>query len=197
MNNNHGSEFEESMLDVVPLDHTHARVSARQKDTARIRSNLRQIRENATTANQDRTRKPLIPIDIRLVDPDEWVEWKCSGVQPYLMQKLKRGDYKAQGKLDLHQQSLPQAAKQIHRFIENSVQSQLRTVLVVHGLGYQSKPPAQMKSHVAYWLEDHPKVNAFVTAPRQMGGAGATLIFLKKSHKAKETTRERIEKRLS
>ena len=67
----------------------------------------------------------------------------------------------------------------------------IRTVMIVHGKGERSNPPALMKSYVTTWLEQISDVLCFHSAQRQHGGTGALYVMLKKSPEKKAETRER------
>jgi DNA-nicking Smr family endonuclease len=72
----------------------------------------------------------------------------------------------------------------------------IRTVVIVHGRGEKSNPPALMKSFVAQWLEQINEVQCAHSAQRFHGGTGAVYVLLKKSADKKIETRERHQKRL-
>ena len=47
---------------------------------------------------------------------------------------------------------------------------------IIHGKGIH----AILKNHVKLWLEQHPSVLAFCSAPPQFGGSGSVLVLVKK-----------------
>lgn len=188
------SFFEAEFSDVKSLT-TPKRV-ARTRTSQRNSHQQQAIRENAQCREDSQLSKPILPLHLDHVDPHAALEWKYPGVQPETLIKLKKGEYRFQAKLDLHERRLHEAYEMLYRFVNDSISKQFRTVLVVHGLGIRGDPPAQLKSHVNYWLQQLQQVNAFVSAPPHLGGVGAVLVHLKKSKAAKQQTRERIDKRL-
>lgn len=194
MTNDKQSLFEQELSDVQALASTpRAEIQRQDKNQ---QGNKAQARTNATRESSSNDLKEAQPIDLNFVEPHDHVEWKSTGVQPETMTKLKSGRYPVQDKLDLHNLRVTDAFRCLRQFLAKCVETNLRTVLVVHGIGLRSTPQAQMKSHVAHWLKHHPKVNAFVTAPGHRGGTGATLVHLKKSRAAQLATSERIARRL-
>ena len=194
MTDNKRSLFEQEFSDVQSLASSPRAAMckhAKRQDHNRVQARKNASSESLTTQIQDAQ-----PVDLQFVDPYDLLEWKSTGVQPDTMNKLKNGRYPIQDKLDLHNKRVADAFPGLLLFITKCLEKRLRTVLIVHGVGLRSTPPAQMKSHVAHWLKQHPKVNAYVTAPGHQGGAGATLVHLKKSRDAKLETKERIACRL-
>ena len=72
----------------------------------------------------------------------------------------------------------------------------IRTVVIVHGRGERSNPPALMKSFVASWLQQIREVQCVHSAQRFHGGTGAVNVLLRKSAEKKMDTRERHQNRL-
>lgn len=188
------SIFEQELSDVQvlankPRVEVQKQSKSQQKNQARARTNA------VMEASTDKLLEAQ-PVDLDFVEPLDHLEWKAEGVQPDTMAKLRSGRYPIQDKLDLHNIRVTEAFRSMLQFISKSLEKRLRTVLIVHGVGLRSTPPAQLKSHVAHWLKYHPKVNAYVSAPSHQGGSGATLVHLKKSRAAKDETKERIARRL-
>ena len=194
MSDNKRSIFEQEFSDVQALVNTpRAEV---QKQFKSQQENRVSARTNATMETSTEDLLEAQPVDLDFVEPHDHLEWKAEGVQPDSMTKLRNGRYPIQDKLDLHNVRVTAAFRRMLQFISTSLEKRLRTVLIVHGMGLRSTPPAQLKSHVAHWLRHHPKVNAYVSAPKHQGGSGATLVHLKKSRAAKDETKERIARRL-
>ncbi|MYD44782.1 MAG: DNA endonuclease SmrA [Gammaproteobacteria bacterium] len=188
------SIFEQELADVQALANTpRAEV---QKQSKNQQTNRARARTNAIMEASTEDLLEAQPVELDFVEPHDHLEWKAEGVQPDTMAKLRSGRYPIQDKLDLHNLRVTEAFRCMLQFISTSLEKRLRTVLVVHGVGLRSTPPAQLKSHLAHWLKHHPKVNAYVSAPRHQGGSGATLVHLKKSRAAKDETKERIARRL-
>lgn len=194
MSDEKSSIFEQELSDVQVIANT-PRVEV-QKQSKNQQTNRARARSNAIMEGSTDDLLEAQPIDLNFVEPHDHLEWKAEGVQPDTMSKLRSGRYPIQDKLDLHNVRVSEAFQLLLQFISKSLEERLRTVLIVHGLGMRNTPPAQLKSHVAHWLKHHPKVNAYVSAPRHQGGSGATLVHLKKSRAAKDETTERIARRL-
>ncbi|MFM7275513.1 MAG: Smr/MutS family protein, partial [Gammaproteobacteria bacterium] len=61
--------------------------------------------------------------------------------------------------------------------------------------GVDRKPPALLKSCIAFWLPQLPEVLAFHSAPRHLGGTGATVVLLRKSERARQENFEAFSRR--
>lgn len=194
MTNSRHSYFERELSDVQTLRKTPRAIMQKQVKEQTMRS--ARARKNATTDSSTQAMMEAQSENLQFVEPNDRLEWKSSGVQLETMNKLQTGRYPIQAKLDLHNLRIADAFQRVLHFLTKCMEERMRTVLIVHGLGSRSTPPAQMKSHVAHWLKQHPNVNAYVTAPLYQGGLGATLVHLKKSRDAKLETKERIARRL-
>ncbi|MDN3682608.1 DNA endonuclease SmrA [Vibrio tapetis subsp. quintayensis] len=132
-----------------------------------------------------------------MLKPDGFLEFKRSGVQDGVYRKLRLGKYPLQARLDLHRKSLKEARDEVLKFLRQCQRLDVRTVIIVHGKGERSTPPALMKSYVAAWLEQIQEVMCFHSAQRYHGGTGAVYVMLRKSAEKKLENRERHQKRLS
>lgn len=130
--------------------------------------------------------------DMNRVEPDHVFNWRRDGAQTAVANHLKHGHYSVGDQIDLHHKSIREAHELIWRFLSDALVNGHRTVSIVHGKGAKSNQPAQLKSYVGQALQDHDDVLAYCTAPHEQGGTGATLVWLRKSEKEKDATRERI-----
>ena len=126
-----------------------------------------------------------------MLKPEDFIEFKQDGVQDSVYRKLRLGKYEIQARLDLHKKTLKQAREDMIRFLHQCQQLDIRTLIIVHGKGKRSNPPALLKSYVAYWLENISDVLCCHTALKQHGGTGAVYVLLKKSVTQKQENRER------
>lgn len=133
---------------------------------------------------------------VELVDPHEPLAFCRPGVQHGVYRKLRLGQYQLEATLDLHQLKLREARQTVMRFINDCLRQEIRTALIIHGLGLRAKPPALMKSHVNHWLRQIDEVMAFHSSQKADGGLGAVYLLLRKGPKAKQFNRERHAKRL-
>ncbi len=150
----------------------------------------RQSRLNAEGTRLSKDTNYLSYAGVVTLEPEQELEWKLSGVQPEVFRELQSGSYDIRDQLDLHHKTVDEARKLVWNFIGTSMKNDFRCVRIIHGTGKLSDPPAQLKSHVAHWLQEHKHVLAYASAPKHMGGVGAVLVKLRKSHRAKETNRE-------
>ncbi|PJC86034.1 DNA endonuclease SmrA [Vibrio sp. HA2012] len=132
-----------------------------------------------------------------MVKPEDFLEFKRDGVQEGVFRKLRLGKYPVQARLDLHKKTLEQARDEIVRFLRQCLRMDIRTVIIVHGKGERSNPPALMKSYTASWLQQIKEVMSYHSAQRFHGGTGAVYVLLRKSAEKKQENRERHQKRMA
>ena len=98
------------------------------------------------------------------------------------MRQLKRGTIKISAELDLHGFFKDEALIRLERFIASAFGRGLKAVLVITGKGINSPEGPVLQGAIAAWLRDKGKglVAEFAPAPRDMGGSGAFVVFLKK-----------------
>ncbi|GMQ45775.1 DNA endonuclease SmrA [Vibrio sp. 10N] len=132
-----------------------------------------------------------------MVKPDDIIEFKRDGVQEGVYRKLRLGKYPLQAKLDLHRRTLKEAREEVIKFLQQCMRMDIRTVIIVHGRGERSNPPALMKSYLANWLTQIKDVQCVHSAQRFHGGSGAVYVMLRKSQEKKLENRERHQKRMS
>ncbi|MBY6197667.1 DNA endonuclease SmrA [Vibrio hangzhouensis] len=132
-----------------------------------------------------------------MVKPDDIIEFKRDGVQEGVYRKLRLGKYPLQAKLDLHRKTLKEARDEVVKFLQQCMRMDIRTVIIVHGRGERSNPPAMMKSFLAHWLTQIKDVQCVHSAQRFHGGSGAVYVMLRKSQEKKLENRERHQKRMS
>lgn len=168
--------FREAVGDVVPLPETGARLLPSRSKASPLAEQMRRAAAEAKPGTADDN--PLtLPTDIILCDPHDIGGEKKNGVQEGVYRKLRLGHYTVQDSIDLHRLSLKDARVQVHVFLKTAHQHGLRTLLVTHGKG----TTAVLKSHTWHWLAEHPLVLAWHSAPAKLGGAGATLVLIRKN----------------
>lgn len=98
------------------------------------------------------------------------------------MRQLKRGSIRIGDELDLHGFLKDEALARLERFIASAYQRDLDAVLVITGKGVNSPEGPVLKGAVATWLGGRGKgmVAEFSPSPRDKGGSGAIVAFLKK-----------------
>jgi DNA-nicking Smr family endonuclease len=114
-----------------------------------------------------------------LLETDEHLSFRRSGVGPDVTQKLRRGKWSIQRQVDLHGLRSDEARETLGAFIREAHRQGIRCVRVVHGkgLGSPGKAPV-LKEKVHRWLVQKAEVVAFVQAQPAHGGAGALVVLL-------------------
>ncbi len=97
------------------------------------------------------------------------------------LRELKRGAIRIGLELDLHGLTREEALASLGRFVAGAFNRGQKAVLVITGKGNNSPEEPVLQGAVSGWLRDRGKgmVAEFAPAPRQLGGAGAFVVFLK------------------
>lgn len=184
------ADFLSAMADVAPLKSRKRIALDVPSDGPTLAQQRRRLAaENEVLPSEDPN--PFTLGDVPQRDPDEVLEYQKDGIQPRVFSKLRRGGYELEAELDLHRKTVKEAREAVYEFLLAASERGYRSVLINHGRGRESATPAKLKSYVAAWLADFAPVLAYSSAPRQMGGAGALLILIKKAKAAKAENRER------
>ncbi len=114
-----------------------------------------------------------------LLDTDDALSFRRSGIGPEVVRKLRRGVWAIQAQLDLHGLRREEARERLNRFIHDARRGGLRCVRVIHGKGNGSpgREPV-LKGKVKSWLVQKKDVIAFTQARASDGGHGALLVLL-------------------
>ncbi len=122
-----------------------------------------------------------------ITETEEYVEGARVGIDPRLVSRLRRGEFALQSHIDLHGMTQPAARQALAAFIQDSVRTGLRTVLVVHGRGLRSPGGHPVLKHAtAEWLSHGTigsHVLAFTSARPSDGGGGATYVLLRRDRR--------------
>ncbi len=113
----------------------------------------------------------------------EYIEGASPDLDPHVPRLLHRGKYAIQAHLDLHGFTAREARLQFDRFMETSLREGLRTVLIIHGRGLSSPKEPVLKRCLQEWIlrsSWRRWVSAYCTARSCDGGAGATVLLLRK-----------------
>lgn len=196
MSNNYdeqADDFFDAMKDVTPLKNANDTVMTHRKSSQTLAQQLkRQALENDASGDTN-----FLSVEkVTPVDPMDFLSYKKDGVQEGVFKKLRLGQYQIDATLNLQQSKFEQARQAVFDTIKENYRRGVRTLLIQHGLGRNSKPfPAFMKSYVNQWLPQMPEVLAFHTALRNHGGLSAVYVLLKKNSEAKLANREQHRKR--
>ena len=179
--------FQAELGDVRPLRQDHI-PSVRDSGDAEAQKARRAAAQQESDLDPD-----FMSLEaVTLLDPHDLVSFRRPGVQEGVFRKLRLGEYELQASLDLQGQSLRQAKTLLLEFLHECQRCEIRTVLIRHGKGLQSNPPALLKSYVSQWLQLWPDVLALHSARHQDGGGSALYVLLRKGQQQKIDTRERI-----
>ena len=108
-------------------------------------------------------------------------DFAASGIDRREIRKLKRGEYPATARRDLHGRTATEACASVRRFVDNSRHNGHRCICIVHGRGLHSEGNLSiLKARVRECLRTLPAVLAYADAPRSDGGAGAVYVLLRK-----------------
>ncbi len=98
------------------------------------------------------------------------------------MRQLKRGAIRISQELDLHGFLKDDALARLEQFVAAARSRGQQAVLVITGKGINSPEGPVLQGAVAEWLRNKGKglIAEFSSAPRELGGSGAFVVFLKK-----------------
>ena len=164
------SLFKEAMKDVRPLSSSDKVLH----ETRPPRVKFHQEYDDIEPGFAD----PSIDGDIGVEDS---LFYNSGGLQQSLIKKLKRGLIPIEARLDLHGMNREQANLTLGIFLDDAQQQGFRCINVIHGKGYRSSENIGiLKSLVNHWLQQHPGIIAFASAPPKDGGTGALNILLRR-----------------
>ncbi len=101
------------------------------------------------------------------------VRYLRSGVSPFELKKLRRGEYPPELFLDLHGLTQLEAKQELGALIAACRREHVNCVCVMHGHGKHV-----LKKQTPLWLAQHPDVVAFHQAPKEFGGDAAILALI-------------------
>jgi DNA-nicking Smr family endonuclease len=101
------------------------------------------------------------------------------------MRQLKNGSIRIDLELDLHGLTRDEAVTNLNRFVTGAYSRGQKAILVITGKGNNSPAEPVLQGAVSSWLREAGKkmVAEFAPAPRNMGGSGAFVVFLKENKK--------------
>lgn len=189
--------FRQEMQGVKPI-RTKEKVSLRksgvsQGDLSKANAAARRLAAEQEAPKEDKNH--LQTSDVQRVAPHDVLGYKRPGIQDGVFRKLRLGKYEVEARLDLHRRNVEQARSEVFRFIQECMSHDIRCILIMPGKGDRNmEDPGILKSYLVHWLEDLQEVQAFHTAQKHHGGAGAFYVLLKKSERKKQEARERYSK---
>jgi DNA-nicking Smr family endonuclease len=133
-----------------------------------------------TMSDQDQFLAALGEMSVRFEDhlPDAEEPPQAS---PRRMKLLKQGRLQPEATLDLHGMLRHQVVEKVRFFLEGGKFQGYRTVLIITGRGLHSQGEPVLRSEVERFLRNEGRALAaeWARAPRQYGGDGALIVFLK------------------
>lgn len=115
---------------------------------------------------------------------DDADEVEPSAGEPRRMKQLRQGKLKPQQTLDLHGCYRDEARQKVRHFLMNRHAEGLHTVLIITGRGNRSpNGESVLRTDIENYLTTHSAawVVEWGRAPRQYGGEGALVVFLRQS----------------
>ena len=116
--------------------------------------------------------------DPALASGEELV-FRRAQVQPTVLRRLRRGEYRVEREIDLHGLTAADAKHALRGFLVAALEQRVRCVRIVHGKGLRSghRGPV-LKSAVSSVLRRTGAVLAYVSARPVDGGTGAVYVLL-------------------
>ncbi len=146
-----------------------------QKTAVKAVEELHVVEENSFLEEIGR-----LKLDTQFTDsiPDEGELQPLSGNR---LRQVKRGVVSVDHQLDLHGLTREEALAALPRFLQSARKRGQQAVLVITGKGNHSAEEPVLHQAVASWLRDAGRemVLEFAPAPREMGGSGAYVVFLR------------------
>lgn len=121
------------------------------------------------------------------IDPADWtsgeiIEFCRQGLQHSVLRKLRRGQFRVHGELDLHGMSVETARQALAAFLQRARRDSRTCVRIIHGKGNGSRHKGPvLKQKVDHWLRQREEVLAFCSARPVDGGSGAVYVLLRRS----------------
>ena len=140
-------------------------------------------RPRARFTRADRAAVLRESLDATNVDPTlaggEELVFRRAQVQPTVLRRLRRGDYRVEREIDLHGLTAAEARHALREFLIEALERRVRCVRIIHGKGLRSghRGPV-LKSTVSGVLRRTGAVLAYVSARPVDGGTGALYVLL-------------------
>lgn len=126
--------------------------------------------------------RPPRPVRFKVEEDGERIEGRVPGFDRRELARLRRGEIPAELSVDLHGYPEEEARGTLRDALRRARRAGLHAVRVVHGRGLRSAGGPVLKAALPGWLAEPPLgswVLAFVSAPPDQGGTGATLVLLR------------------
>ena len=165
--------FREAMRDVRPLEGKARVAPARRAPPPRAR----QSRAERIAVLRESLESPAAELDIQ---PGDSLQYRQAGVPETVLRRLRRGEYRIDGEIDLHGMRLAEAKHRLREFLIGALVRRSQCLRIVHGKGLRSGQRGPViKNAVHALLRRTDAVLAFTSAALRDGGTGATLVLLR------------------
>ncbi len=173
--------FLQAMADVRPMSTQKPAPGKTLPREPAVKPVLRRIEEEERRTFLDALEKLQLDVTFRDVTPE--TEEPHRPLPVNRMRQLRRGTIRIDYELDLHGLTREEALDHLERFIASAVNRHVKAVLVITGRGNHSEGEPVLQKAVTGWLrtEGSGLVAEFASAPRELGGTGAFVVFLKGS----------------
>jgi DNA-nicking Smr family endonuclease len=140
-------------------------------------------RPRARFTRADRTAVLRESLDAPSPDPaalsGEALSFHRPHLQPGVLKKLRRGEYRVEREVDLHGLTVTEAKQVLREFLVRALEERVRCVRIVHGKGLRSGPRGPvLKAAADAVLRRTAAVLAYVSARQADGGTGAVYVLL-------------------
>jgi DNA-nicking Smr family endonuclease len=172
--------FLQAVADVKPLQPSGKKLSPvgshpQQKSARKTVEEIVVVEESAFLEEIGR-----LKMDTKFADsvPDEGELQPLAGNR---LRQVKKGIVSVDFQLDLHGLNREEALAALPPFLRSAQKRAQKAVLVITGKGNHSPEEPVLHQAVASWLRDAGRafVLEFAPAPREMGGSGAYVVFLR------------------
>jgi DNA-nicking Smr family endonuclease len=180
MTDNGRNLFLQEMADVRPF-HSAAKKPA-PVGSHPLQKTAKKVVEELKTAEKNTFMQEIgrLKLDTKFTDsvPDDGEMQPLNGNR---VRQVKRGIVSVDFQLDLHGLTREEALEALPRFLRSARQKLQKAALIITGKGNHSLDEPVLHQAVASWLRDTGKeyVLEFAPAPRELGGSGAYVVFLR------------------
>lgn len=177
--------FQRAMAGIRPLDAT-SRGGGKPSTGAAKRPSNRQtaVRESdaPNKSEDDVFRREIGRLKLEVTfEEQRHDEDELKALNGNRLRQLKRGIIVVDHQLDLHGLTRDEALGELPRFLRSARLRGQKAVLIITGKGLNSPAEPVLQQAVAGWLRDAGRelVAEYAPAPREMGGSGAFVVFLR------------------
>ncbi len=126
--------------------------------------------------------------EFEIVESGERLAGVARGIDRSQLRRLRSGAFPVEVRVDLHGLAADAARQRVREVLRQASEAGSRCALVIHGRGLHSQDAPILKAALVDWLREPPLgrlVMAYTSASLRQGGAGATLILLRRNRRAK------------